>query len=102
MSMERRTRTRLVTYLLGAIIAPYLTLSIFIVVSQWLKGFLFSGAFLYVGIPLSTVTGAVFIVLLPVKRWVRLLILVPYLPVVAYLSIYYMLLFVGFVYGDWI
>ena len=102
MSMERRTRTRLVTYSLGAIIAPYLTLSILIVVSVWLKDFLVSGVTLYVGIPLSTVTGAVFIVLLPVKRWVRLLILVPYLPVVAYLSFFYMLLFVGFVYDEWI
>ncbi len=102
MSMERRTKIRVSTCFLGAIIAPYLTLSILIVVSQWLKGFLFSGVGLYVGIPLSTVTGAVFIVLLPVKRWVRLLILVPYLPVVAYLSIYYGLYFVGFVYDEWI
>ena len=102
MSMERRTRTRLVTCSLGAIIAPCLTLSIFIVVSVWLKDFLFPGVTLYVGIPLSIVTGVVFIVLLPVKRWVRLLILVPYLPVVAYLSFFYMLLFVGFVYDEWI
>ncbi len=102
MSMERRTRTRLVACSLGAIIAPYLTLSIFLVVSVWLKDFLVSGVTLYVGIPLSTVTGAVFIVLLPVKRWVRLLILVPYLPVVAYLSFFYGFYFIGFVYGDWI
>ncbi len=102
MSMERRTRTRLVTYSLGAIIAPYLTLSILIVVSVWLKDFLFSGVTFYVDIFLSTVTGAVFIVLLPVKRWVRLLILVPYLPVVAYLSFYHGFYFIGFVYNEWI
>ncbi len=102
MSMERRTRTRLVACSLGAIIAPYLTLSIFLVVSVWLKDCLVSGVTRDVGIPLSTVTGAVFIAFLPVKRWVRLLILVPYLPVVAYLSFFYMLLFVGFVYDEWI
>ena len=102
MSMERRTKIRVSTCCLGAIIAPYLTLSIFLVVSVWLKDFLVSGVTLYVGIPLSTVTGAVFIAFLPVKRWVRLLILVPYLPVVAYLSFFYMLLFVGFVYDEWI
>ncbi len=100
--MERRAKIRVVACSLGAIIAPYLTLSIFIVVWEWLKDFLFPGVTFYVGIPLSTVTGAVFIVLLPVKRWVRLLILVPYLPVVAYLSFYYMLLFVGFVYDEWL
>ncbi len=100
--MERRTNIRVSTCSLGAIIAPYLTLSIFIVVWEWLKDFLFPGVTLYVGIPLSIVTGVVFIVLLPVKRWVRLLILVPYLPVVAYLSFFYTLYFIGFVYGDWL
>ncbi len=100
--MERRAKIRVVACSLGAIIAPYLTLSIFIVVWEWLKDFLFPGVTLYVGIPLSIVTGVVFIVLLPVKRWVRLLILVPYLPVVAYLSFFYILYFVGFVYDEWI
>ncbi len=100
--MERRTKIRVSTCFLGAIIAPYLTLSILIVVSVWLKDFLVSGVTFYVDIFLSTVTGAVFIVLLPVKRWVRLLILVPYLPVVAYLSFFYGFYFIGFVYGDWI
>ncbi len=100
--MERRTKIRVSTCSLGAIIAPCLTLSIFIVVWEWLKDFLFPGVTLYVGIPLSIVTGAVFIAFLPVKRWVRLLILVPYLPVVAYLSFYYGFFFIGFVYGDWL
>ncbi len=98
--MERRTGTRLVMYSLGAIIAPYLTLSIFLVVTEWLKDFLFPGASLYVGIGLSIVSGAVFIFPLHLKPLVRALVLVLYIALQAYFLFWYMFEFVCIVYDE--
>jgi len=100
MSMEGRTRTRLATYSLGAIIAPYLILSILIVVSDWLEDFLFAGGTLYVGIPLSIVTGVVFIFLLHLKLLVRALVLVLYIAIQAYFLFFYVFEFACIVYHE--
>ncbi len=98
--MERRTKIRVVACSLGAIVAPYLTLSIFIVLWEWLKDFLFPGATTYVGIPLSIVTGVVFILLLHLKLPARVLVLVLYIALQAYLLFFYVFLFGGVVYGE--
>ncbi len=100
--MERPTKIRVFTYSLGAIIVPYLTLSIFIVVWEWLKYFLFPGVTLYVGIPLSIVTGVVFILLLPLKLPARVLVLVLYIALQAYLLFFYVFLFGGVVFVEWL
>ncbi len=93
-------KIRVVACSLGAIIAPYLTLSIFLVVSEWLKDFLFSGVTIYVGIPLSIVTGVVFILLLHLKLPARVLVLVLYIALQAYLLVFYSLAFPCIVYRE--
>ena len=99
--VDRQTKIRLVQCSLGAAIGPYAVLSAFIVVGRWFDDRI-EIILDYVGTGFGLVTGAIFIVLLPVALWVRLLPLVTYLPVVAYLSILYGLYFIGFVYNEWL
>ena len=99
--MERRTKIRVVACSLGAIVAPYLTLSIFIVVWEWLKDFLFAWVTpLYVGIPLSIVIGVVFILLLHLKLPARVLVLVLYIALQAYLLFFFAFGFACIVYRE--
>nr|CAA9248140.1 hypothetical protein AVDCRST_MAG63-1791 [uncultured Armatimonadetes bacterium] len=87
--------------MLGAVVAPFLTISAYLYFSRWPTRW-FTATSDYIGLGLSVAAGMAFLLRLPVLvRW-RALAAVVYLPTIGAALVFYSLMFVGAVFNDWL
>ena len=82
----------------GAIVAPFLVLSVYLYFSRWPTGW-FTATSDFVGLGLSIAAGTVFLLHLPISGWLRVLITVLYLPMIGAALFFYCFMFVGVVFN---
>jgi hypothetical protein len=91
---------RLLGCSLGATVAPFALMSIYLLVSRGITGFSATGD--WCGLGLSLLAGAGSVLGLPIAAWQRVLLVGLYLPVMGVVLLIYTLFFVGVVFGDWL
>jgi hypothetical protein len=87
-------------YALGAVVGPVLLVSAFLVLSHRFTRT--STAPDYLALGAAVALGSLCVWLLPLSPRHRVLLLVGYVPLSLLLLVYYMLAFVGVVFGDWL
>jgi hypothetical protein len=92
--------TRIAAYPVGAFVGPVMLVSGYLLCSR--RFMPSSGTSDCIALGVAVALGSLFVGLLPVSLRRRLLLLLGYVPLSAVLLVYYTLLFVGVVFGDWL
>jgi hypothetical protein len=102
MSRVRNTRSVGTSWLFaGAGVVRIVVMSLYLWLSRWPKPLSSPGAD-YAAFAICLVVGALFVIYLPFRLWVRALIVAAYAPLAYAVLLLYSLLFVGLAFGNWL
>jgi hypothetical protein len=85
----------------GAVLTPLVLLSIYLFFSRWPMR-IFSGVADYAALGISTLLGAVFVAMIPIRKVICTICVLLYILLTGILLFYYCFLFVGVIFGDWL
>jgi hypothetical protein len=98
----RVTKEKSIAWHLGcAIFIPIVLLSIYLLFSRWPIR-IFSEMADYIALGISTLLGAVFVAMLPIRKVVCTVCVLLYVFLAGILLFYYSFAFVGVIFGDWL
>ena len=99
--MDTKSRSKGLWCALGAVFTPFAIMSLYLLFSRWPQR-KFTAASDGIAMGIGIMIGCASLACLPLRRWMRILAVILYLPLVAYALLIYSLYFVGVVFNDWL